>query len=385
MAFVADRVVETTQTTGTGTLDLDGASTGFRSFVSGIGDGNTAVYTIEDGVEWETGTGVVTSASPDTLSRVTVLASSNSGSKVNWTNDNANERNVFCAPLASIVHPHTTRGDIARGSSTGLVERLALGSAGQVMESDGTDLVWGAGLPRGYLAGLTLSNDTDATNDINVTAGAARNADNDGNLVLASEQTKQIDVSWATGDDAGGLSSSLTLTNDTWYHVFLILVSGTVEAGFDTSVTAANLVTDHSATKYRRIGSVRYGTATNLGFSQLGDEFRLDDPPLDVNLSQSSSSALRTLTVPVDVKVLAIMNAMFDAASAGNAAYISSPDVNDEAASSTAGPLANVGGDDVPTEVSTRTNTSSQVRTVATETRTLKIATLGWVDRRGRG
>ncbi len=99
----ADRVVETTQTTGTGTLDLDGASTGFRTFVAGIGDGNTAAYVISDGVEWETGTGVVTDGSPDTLSRVTVLASSNGGSKVNWTNDNANERDVFCAPLADLV------------------------------------------------------------------------------------------------------------------------------------------------------------------------------------------------------------------------------------------------------------------------------------------
>ena len=99
----ADRVVETTQTTGTGTLDLDGASTGFRTFVAGIGDGNTAAYVISDGVEWETGTGVVTDGSPDTLSRVTVLASSNGGAKVNWTNDNANERDVFCAPLADLV------------------------------------------------------------------------------------------------------------------------------------------------------------------------------------------------------------------------------------------------------------------------------------------
>jgi len=101
--FFADRDVETTQTTGTGTLDLDGASTGFRTFVAGLGNGNTAAYVITDGVEWETGTGVVTDSSPDTLSRVSVLASSNGGSLVNWTNDNANERDVFCAPLADLI------------------------------------------------------------------------------------------------------------------------------------------------------------------------------------------------------------------------------------------------------------------------------------------
>ena len=45
MAFaVADRVRETTTTTGTGTLNLDGAVSGFRTFVSGIGDGNVTYY-----------------------------------------------------------------------------------------------------------------------------------------------------------------------------------------------------------------------------------------------------------------------------------------------------------------------------------------------------
>ncbi len=99
----ADRVVETTQTTGTGTLDLDGASTGFRTFVEGLGDGTLVAYVITDGVEWETGSGTVTDATPDTLSRTTVSASSNGGAKVNWTNDNKNERDVFCAPIAEFI------------------------------------------------------------------------------------------------------------------------------------------------------------------------------------------------------------------------------------------------------------------------------------------
>lgn len=155
MALVADRVVETTQTTGTGTLDLDGASTSYRSFVDGIGNGNTAAYVITDGVEWEVGTGLVTSGSPDTLSRVSVIASSNSGSLVNWTNSNANERDVFCAPLASHVHPTTTRGDVIRGSTSGFAERLGLGTTGQVLKSDGVDLVFAdpeLAFPAGTLA-----------------------------------------------------------------------------------------------------------------------------------------------------------------------------------------------------------------------------------------
>ncbi len=99
----ADRVLETTSTTGTGTLNLDGAATGFRTFVAGIGTGNSAAYVITDGVDWETGVGVVTDSSPDTLSRVTVNASSNGGAKVNWTNGVASTRDVFVAPLADEI------------------------------------------------------------------------------------------------------------------------------------------------------------------------------------------------------------------------------------------------------------------------------------------
>jgi hypothetical protein len=89
---VKDRVKETTTTTGTGTITLAGASTGFQSF-SVIGDGNTTYYTIagQTVAEWEVGIGTYTS-SGTTLARNTVLASSNSGSLVNFS---AGTKDVF--------------------------------------------------------------------------------------------------------------------------------------------------------------------------------------------------------------------------------------------------------------------------------------------------
>jgi len=91
MAFVvADRVQETTTTTGTGTVTLAGAVTGFQSFAA-VGNGNTTYYTITDGTNWEVGIGTYTS-SGTTLSRDTVLSSSNSGSLVNFS---AGTKNVF--------------------------------------------------------------------------------------------------------------------------------------------------------------------------------------------------------------------------------------------------------------------------------------------------
>lgn len=87
---VKDRVQETSTTTGTGTLTLGGALTGFQSFSSAIGNGNTTYYAITLNGEWEVGLGTVGSG---TLTRDTVLESSNSGSLVNFS---AGIKNVFC-------------------------------------------------------------------------------------------------------------------------------------------------------------------------------------------------------------------------------------------------------------------------------------------------
>jgi hypothetical protein len=97
MAFqVADRVKETTTTTGTGTLDLGGAASGFETFVAGIGNGNETYYVITDSNtgDFEVGVGTVTDAATDTLSRDSVISSSNSDSLVNF---GAGTKDVFCS------------------------------------------------------------------------------------------------------------------------------------------------------------------------------------------------------------------------------------------------------------------------------------------------
>ena len=78
---VADRVKETTVTAGTGSVTLKGAYGGFQTFSSAIGDGNTTYYTIENFTRWEVGIGTYTSSS-NTLSRDTILTSSNSNEKI---------------------------------------------------------------------------------------------------------------------------------------------------------------------------------------------------------------------------------------------------------------------------------------------------------------
>jgi len=81
MALVlADRVQETTVTTGTGTITLAGAVTGFQTFAV-VGNGNTTYYTLTSGSNWESGIGTYSTSGP-TLARTTILASSNAGSPI---------------------------------------------------------------------------------------------------------------------------------------------------------------------------------------------------------------------------------------------------------------------------------------------------------------
>lgn len=93
MAFIVkDRVRETSATVGTSDLVLDGASDGYQSFNSGIGDGNTTFYAVTLGLQFEVGVGTYTH-STTTLSRDTVLESSNAGAKVDFA---LGDKNVFC-------------------------------------------------------------------------------------------------------------------------------------------------------------------------------------------------------------------------------------------------------------------------------------------------
>ncbi|CAB4212266.1 hypothetical protein UFOVP1434_1, partial [uncultured Caudovirales phage] len=85
MALVLlDRVKETTTTTGTGTISLDGAVTEFQPF-SAIGSGNSTYYCIADqnSADWEVGIGTYTTTG-STLTRDIVISSSNSGALTNF-------------------------------------------------------------------------------------------------------------------------------------------------------------------------------------------------------------------------------------------------------------------------------------------------------------
>ena len=122
----AEMVRETTLIAGTGPYNLAGAVTGFQSFISGVGDGATVRYMVTDGVNWEVNEGVVSSGSPDTLTRGTLIASS-SGSAINWGDTTAkvislvmtaDELNDIGSELVQLlVFDYTTDTEVVDGAA----------------------------------------------------------------------------------------------------------------------------------------------------------------------------------------------------------------------------------------------------------------------------
>jgi len=97
---IADRVKETTTTTGTGSISLAGAVTGYRAFSGVLNTGDTTYYCVADqgGSNWEVGLGTFTS--PSTLARTTILSSSNSNSVVTF---GSGTKDVFITEPSSQV------------------------------------------------------------------------------------------------------------------------------------------------------------------------------------------------------------------------------------------------------------------------------------------
>ena len=155
MAFVVnDRVKETTTDTGTTTIDLAGAVTGFETFVAGIGSTNQTYYCIQaqGGSAFEIGVGTVTSGSPDTLSRTSVISSSNSDSLVDFQ---SGTKDVFCTLPASkaVIEDNSTNADIAGNLTVGgTVDGVDIAARDGVLTS--TTTTANAALPK---AGGTMS------------------------------------------------------------------------------------------------------------------------------------------------------------------------------------------------------------------------------------
>ena len=114
-----------------------------------------------------------------------------------------------------------------------------------------------------YIDGFNLTNSSgDADHDVDVAVGTARGIDDNGNIILGTAITKQIDAAFAEGTNQGGLDTG-TVAADTNYHIFAISkADGTADALFSLSETSPTLPSGF--TIKRRIGQTRTDDSSNI-------------------------------------------------------------------------------------------------------------------------
>lgn len=267
-------------------------------------------------------------------------------------------------------------------------------------------------LPRGWIDGLTLSNDTtDATNDVGIAAGTARSTARivDGtastltrdqmDLELPVGIIKQIDTAWAPenydpdgypgSSDATGRSggrSSSALSNTTWHY---LLVGG---GGLQTDVLIHDSATQSSIlaemqkiggyTAYRWLGPIIRSSGAILAFFQNDDEFLWKDTVVEINNTAPGGTTGNTLTltgVPTGIIATALLNQNTGGATQVRFSALSQTDV----APSGTNALTNA-AQNAPGQIRVRTNASAQIRYRLNVNAAISIGTEGFVISRGR-
>jgi len=217
MALVlADRVRDSTTTTGTGSVTLSGtAVTGFQNF-SVIGNGNTTYYTIagQGTAEYEVGIGTYTTAGP-TLARTTILASSNANALVNFS---AGTKDVFVTyPAGKSVNLDASGNATALGTPVAFV---------------GTNIT-------GTAAGLTAGN---VTTNANLT-GAVTSVGNATSLgsFTSAQLLAALTNETGTGVAVFGTSPAITTSLTTASTTFALLNTAATTINFGGAATTLNL------------------------------------------------------------------------------------------------------------------------------------------------
>jgi hypothetical protein len=257
---VADRVWETTSTSGTGTLTLSGAVSGYQTFAV-IGNGNTTYYTITNGTDWEVGIGTYTS-SGTTLSRDTVLSSSLGGTKITVTPGSF----VFVDyPASRAVYEDESGNVTGYPISGGTINNTSIGATtpstvnattitGQTARVNGTG--------QNFLTFSQTFQNAAWVKQTNVTATDNAVTAPDGTTTAAS-------IAWGSASNATGIyqfKTGLSLTgisNTKSIYVRADVAGGTVvliDASFGSSTTTLTL-----STSWQRVTLTESAQTTAIG------------------------------------------------------------------------------------------------------------------------
>jgi len=275
----------------------------------------------------------------------------------------------------------------AAGSSTGGLGETALNSGINLTFNDN------GGSPDDITAASGTPFSSVATGDTIIVTGSASN--NGAFDVTNAVSSTVLEVATASFTQEGPVAAlARAVFQDTTYHVFLISKDDqAIDFGFDRATNAATLLSDSGYDSHIRVGSILTDSSANIkGFSQHGNSFLLDNPPLDIDVNDPGSGGamgsrnLDTVSVPSGIKVWVIYNAAAFSSGVSVITYFTSPDADDEQASFTAAPLAtlnNITAHGHLGQVTTRTNGSSQIGYRCSNSDAnlnVRVVTLGWID-----
>ena len=292
MALVVnDRVKEESTTTGTGTLTLSGAVAGFETFSSAIGNTNTTYYAIQNQdtpTEFEVGLGTVGAG---TLSRDTILSSSNSDAAVNFS---AGTKDVFCTLPASKAVILDSSGNIVANNGSALTNLNASNLASGTVP----DARFPATLPA--ISGANLTN-LDASDLASGTVPIARI-----DLNLLTTSTADGDGDFFVVVDSVGADKKLTKAN--------IAISGfNNDSGFTTNTGTVTSVGVTAGSGLTGGGTVTTSGTINLDVGAgTGIDVAADAISVDVSDFMTNGANNRVITATGTDAMNAEANMTFD-------------------------------------------------------------------------
>ena len=274
MPLLADRVLETSITAGTGTLTLAGAVSGYRSFNSAFTNGNIVFYTIDDGAgNWEVGYGTIGTG---TLTRTTVLESSNANALVVFSS--ASKR-VYCtAPTPALLPDQTSQSGKVL-TTNGTTPSWTTPNAGTVTSVTGTAPIVSSG---GATPAISIPAATSSVNGyLTSTDWTTFNGKGSGSVTTVSV----VSTNGFTGTVANATTTpAITITTS---------ITGVLK-GNGTAISAATAGTDYSVgTSALTTGILKSTTTTGT----LSIAVAADFPTLNQNTSGTAAGLSATLAV----------------------------------------------------------------------------------------
>jgi hypothetical protein len=330
--ILRDRVQETGTANTTLSFTLTGAVAGFQSF-SAIGNTNTTYYTATDtSNNWEAGLGTYSTTGP-TLTRTTVLSSSNSGSAVTFSGSPATV-NVFCTYPSSralylndgstginVSQAAFTANGITYASST---SALATGSA---LTFNGTNLTTtGSAIAARFVptsntsaGGVTTSiwafdsstvaispfnNPTYRLNTYGMSIGnattptATLHVDNPGGSNWTPSATSAVGIYYAGGTAPGNFYSAITQANSVSLRSTLFSYGDDIDNAPITTAVTLNIEGAPTGGTYSPITN-SYALRIASGQSYFGDNIKVGSDASRSTTAGTNQIALFNGTAPV--------------------------------------------------------------------------------------